>query len=73
MLRIQFNDKKTMGQAKFKMISPSVVQLIGKKIPKSTAGFKVFQLSGELLGDYSEYTVIVAEVASGLQFGKPES
>ena len=70
MVRVQFNDKKTMQEADFKTVSPSVVQLTGSKIPRSNAGFKVYRMNGDFLGDYSEYTKIVAEVENGLQYGK---
>lgn len=70
MLRVQFNNQKAMHQAEFKAISDDVVQLTGKKIPKNTSGFKVHRLNGDFLGDYSEYTNIVAEVENGFQFGK---
>ena len=70
MLRVQFNDKKSMQQVEFQRISDDVVQLTGKKVPKDTSGFKMYRLNGEILGDYSEYTEIVAEVGNGLQFGK---
>lgn len=70
MLRVQFNNAKSMCQADFKMISPSIVQLTGKKIPRNTNGFKVYRLNGDFLGDYSEYTEIVGEVEKGLQFGR---
>lgn len=70
MLRVQFNDKNSMQQVEFKKISDSVVQLTGKKVLKDTSGFKVYRLNGDLLGDYSEYTEIVAEVENGLQYGK---
>jgi hypothetical protein len=72
MLRVQFNDKKSMQEVEFKKISDSVVQLTGKNLPKSTKGFKMHRLNGALLGDYSEYTEIVAEVENGLQYGKKE-
>lgn len=70
MLRVQFNDKKSMQQVEFKTISPTVVQLTGEKVLRDTSGFKVYRLNGEFLGDYSEYTEIVAEVKDGLQYGK---
>lgn len=70
MIRVQFNGTKSMYAVDFKTISPSVIQLTGKKIPKSKKGFKAYRLNGALLGDYSEYTEIVAEVENGLQFGK---
>ena len=70
MLRVQFNDKKSMQQVNFKTISPTVVQLTGQKVLRDTSGFKVYRLNGEFLGDYSEYTEIVAEVKDGLQYGK---
>lgn len=73
MIRVQFNDKKSMQQVQFKTISSSVVQLTGKKVLRDTSGFKVYRMNGDFLGDYSEYTEIVAEVENGLQYGKPEA
>ncbi len=72
MIRVQFNNSKSMYQADFKSISPDTVQLTGKKIPRITTGFKVYRLNGEFLGDYSDYTEIVGEVKNGLQFGRKE-
>lgn len=46
MIRVQFNDRKSMQQVEFKTISHNVVQLTGKKIPKSNKGFKVYRLNG---------------------------
>ena len=69
MLRVQFNDRKSMQQVEFKHIAPGIVQLTGKDVPKDTSGFKMYRLNGDLLGDYSSYTEIVAEVENGLQFG----
>lgn len=70
MLRVQFNNSKSMYQANFERISPDAVQLTGKKIPRNTSGFKVYRLNGSFLGDYSDYTEIVGEVKDGLQFGR---
>ena len=72
MIRVQFNDKKSMLQADFKIISPTVVQLTGDKVSKDTSGFKAYRLNGSFLGDYSEYTEIVGEVKNGFRYGKPE-
>lgn len=72
MLRVQFNNSKSMYQAEFTRISSDVIQLTGKKIPRNTSGFKVHRLNGDFLGDYSDYTKIVGEVENGLQFGKKE-
>ena len=73
MIRVQFNDRKSMQQVEFKTISHNVVQLTGKKIPKSNKGFKVYRLNGAFLGDYSEYTEIVAKVENGIQYGMPDN
>ncbi len=70
MLRVQFNDKKSMQQVNFNIVSPDVVELTGKNVPRDTSGFKMYRLNGDFLGDYSEYRKIVAEVENGLQFGK---
>ena len=71
MIRVQFNGKKSMQEVDFKTISPSVVQITGKKVPRCNTGFKAYRLNGDFLGDYSGYTEIVAEVENGLQYGKP--
>ena len=73
MIRVQFNKSNSMYQVDFKTISPSVVQLTGKKVPKNQNGFKAYRLNGDFLGDYSEYTEIVAEVKDGFQFGKKDT
>lgn len=70
MLRVQFNGKKSMQQVDFISISETVVQLTGKKVPYCTDGFKLYRMNGNFLGDYSEYTNIIAEVEGGFQFSK---
>lgn len=72
MIRIQFNNSKSMYAVDFKTISPSVVQLTGKKVPANTSGFKAYRLNGDFLGDYSDYTEIVGKADNGLQFGRKE-
>ena len=68
MLRIKFNDSENAYNANFKRIGEDV-QLFGN-VPKNTSGFKVYRLNDNFLGDYSDYTVIVAELDNGLQFSK---
>lgn len=70
MVRVQFNGNKAMQQVNFKTISDNVVQLTGEKVPKSRKGFKVYRANGDFLGDYSEYTEIIAELENGFQFEK---
>lgn len=70
MIRIQFNNSKAMYPVNFKTISPGIVELTGKKVPRNTSGFKAHRLIGDFLGDYSDYTEIVGEVENSLQFGK---
>ena len=67
MIRVQFNGDNVMYAADFQVAS-GTVQLTGKEIPRNTAGFKVYRLNGEFLGDYSDYTEIVREIENGLQF-----
>ena len=69
-LRVKFNDENAMREVEFETISSEVVQLTGKKVPRSNAGFKMYRMNGSFLGDYSDYTEIVAEVENGLQYGK---
>ena len=73
MIRVQFNNSKSMYSVDFKIISPSVVQLTGKKVPRDENGFVAYRLNGDFLGDYSEYTKIVKEVKDGFQFGKKDT
>lgn len=70
MIRIQFNDKKSVQQVEFEQISSSVVQVTGENIPRSTKGFKVYRMNGDFLGDYSEYKNIVADNGETIQFSK---
>jgi len=70
MLRVQFNNSKSMIEADFKMISENVVQLTGKKVKPNTSGFKTYRLNGVLLGDYSDYIKIINEDEGCVQFGK---
>lgn len=56
MIRVQFNDKKSMQNVEFKMISDSSVKLSGKKLKENTSGFKAYRLNGDMLGDYSDFT-----------------
>lgn len=70
MLRVQFNNSKSMIEADFKMISCDVVQLTGKKVKPNTSGFKTYRLNGVLLGDYSDYIKIIKEDEGCVQFGK---
>lgn len=70
MLRVQFNNSKSMIEADFKMISENVVQLTGKKVKPNTSGFKTYRLNGEFLGDYSDYIKIINEDEGCVQFGK---
>ena len=69
MLRVKFNNSEAAYNVDFFQMPNDIIQLIGD-IPKNTSGFKVYRLNDSFLGDYSEYTEIVAETEYGLQFGK---
>lgn len=70
MIRIQFNDQPTRYEAEFKAISQDVVEITGENIPKNSSGFKVYRMNGNFLGNYTEYTKIIAEKDNSIQFGK---
>ena len=70
MLRVKFNDENAMHSVSFKRILKSKVRLTGNKIPGNNSGFKVYRLSGEFLGDYSEYTKISEKLVDGFVFEK---
>lgn len=72
MLRVQFNGNVTRQNVEFSRVSNNVVQLTGEKIPRKTEGFMMYRLNGDFLGDYSDYTVIVADNGNSVQFGRPE-
>ena len=59
MIRVQFNNQKSVQMAEFEQVSNDVVRLTGEKIRADTSGFKVYRLNGDFLGDYSEYVKIV--------------
>ena len=69
MLRVKFNDSNSAYNVEFSRITDDIVQLLGN-VPMNTSGFKVYRLNDNFLGDYTEYTVIVAELKNGLQYGK---
>lgn len=69
MIRVQFNNQKSAQNVEFKMISETSVKLSGQKLKKNTSGFKVFRLSGELLGDYSDF-IKCTESDNGFIFEK---
>ena len=71
MISVQFNGSKAVYNVDFKRVSPTVIQLTGKKVPQKTSGFKVYRLNGDFLGDYSEYTRIVKTTEEGVLFGTP--
>lgn len=56
MIRVQFNNKKSMQEVDFDMLSETSVKMSGRKLKANTSGFKVFRRNGDLLGDYSDYT-----------------
>lgn len=70
MLRVQFNDSKSMIEADFKILSANVVQLTGPKVEANTSGFITYRLNGDFLGDYSEYTKVIKEEEGSVQLGK---
>lgn len=70
MIRIQFNNSKSMLTANFTLISDDVVQLAGEKIKPNKSGFKAYRLNGIFLGDYSDFTEIIKEEEGCVQFGR---
>lgn len=56
MIRIQFNNQKSMQNVEFMLLSETSVKMSGKKLKKNTSGFKAYRLNGDLLGDYSDFT-----------------
>lgn len=70
MIRVQFNNSKSMLTADFTALTEEVVQLKGEKIKPNDSGFKVYRLNGNFLGDYSEYTKIVQQEEGCVQFGR---
>lgn len=70
MIRVKFNNSLGYLQAEFELISDDVVQLTGKKVKPNTSGFKVYRLNGKLLGDYSDYRMIVNNIEGCVQFGR---
>ena len=68
MLIMKFNNNDAVYNVGFSQ-EGDIVQLTGE-IPQNTSGFKVYRLNNYFLGDYSEYTEIVAVLENGLRFSK---
>lgn len=61
MIRVKFNNKPTYYDVSFELLSESKVKLTGDKLKENESGFKTYRLSGDELGDYSDYTVCKKE------------
>ena len=56
MLRVQFNNQKSMQNVDFSMLSETSVKLTGEKLKLNTSGFSMYRLNGGFLGDYASCT-----------------
>lgn len=61
MIRVKFNNKPTYYDVSFELLSESKIKLTGDKLKENRSGFKTYRLSGDELGDYSDYTVCKKE------------
>ena len=73
MIKVLFNGSKKEYEVAFHKNSDHVCTLTGNKIPQSKKGFLTFRMSGEQLGDWSDYTTVYRILEDGVQFSNDGS
>ena len=73
MIKVVFNGSKKVYGVTFGVQGEHVCTLIGDKLPQSKKGFKTFRMSGEPLGDWSDYTTVYRVLEDGVQFSNDGS
>lgn len=56
MIKIKYNNQETFEEVSFSKLSENLVALKGTT--KNTSGFSTYRLSGEQLGDFSDFTTV---------------
>ena len=70
-MKILFNNKEEMLDCEIKFINSNVVELLN--VEQNLSGFKIYNESDELLGDYSDYTTLYKDLIDGYQLSNDGS
>ena len=70
-MKILFNNKEEMLDCEIKFINNNVVELLN--VEQNLSGFKIYNESDELLGDYSDYTTLYKDLIDGYQLSNDGS
>lgn len=70
-MKILFNNNEKPFYCKIKIISNNILEIYG--IEKNLSGFKVYHDSGNLLGDYSDYTTLYRDLGDSYQLSNDGS
>lgn len=71
MIKIKFNDRENFEEVTFSRLSNNIVALYGAT--ENSSGFSTYRLSGEQLGDFSDYTTIYRLLDGEVQYSNDGS
>lgn len=71
MIKIKFNDRENFEEVTFSRLSDNIVALKGAT--ENNSGFTTYKLSGEQLGDFSDYTTTYRLLDGEVQYSNDGS
>lgn len=71
MIKIKYNNQETYEEVSFSKLGEHIVSLKGAT--KNNSGFKTYRMSGEQLGDFSDYTTTYRLLDDGIQYSNDGS
>ena len=71
MIKIKYNNLNTFEEVIFLKLSDNIISLKGTT--ENNSGFKTYRLSGEQLGDFSDYTTIYRILDDEVQYSNDGS
>ena len=72
MIKIKFNNSTALHECEFSRINDHVVTL-GKRTVENTSGFCTYRMSGEQLGDFSDYDTVYRLLENAVQYSNDGS
>lgn len=72
MIKVKFNGSSEMILVSFSRLSENVVTLVGI-VPADETGFTTYRMSGEQLGDFSDYATVYRVLDDGCQYSNDGS
>lgn len=72
MIKVKFNGHDEMLPVAFARAGEHIITLTGA-VPAADVGFKTYRLSGEQLGDFSDYNTVYRVLDDGCQFSNDGS